>query len=237
MKDKFNSNWPLDIAELTASDIMVLRNKVELINIEWPKQRIKDVILNLTHSSIPVMQGSHNNFIGVVKINELYLAAVSGKKSWQNIQQNCHAAIGVLVTDSIDKIYKKMMEESEGLVNVIDQRREFVGIISLKDIYSLLNQQKYKFAKVRMRNRKYGYEIFKWVDQMPLKRNVDKEVNYMHSFNDIENIRSIRIIIRNGNIWQLHKELKKLTTQQISELLLQLDNNEQIKFWRMVPIH
>ncbi len=69
MKDKFNSNWPLDIAELTASDIMVLRNKVELINIEWPKQRIKDVILNLTHSSIPVMQGSHNNFIGVVKIN------------------------------------------------------------------------------------------------------------------------------------------------------------------------
>ena len=58
----------------------------------------------------------------------------------------------------------------------------------------------------------------------------------MRSFNDIENIGSIRIIIQNGDIVQLHKELKKLTTQQISDLLLQLDYDEQIMFWDMVPI-
>ena len=181
MKDKFNSNWPLDIAELTASDIMVIRSKVQLINIEWPKQRIKDVILNLTHYSIPVMQGSHNNFIGVVKINELYSAAISGKKPWRNLQQNCHAAIGVLVTDSVGKIYKKMTEESVSLVSVIDQRREFVGIISLKDIYGLLNQHKYKYANLRMTNRKSGYGKFKWADQSHLRQYMNKR-NRLNAF-------------------------------------------------------
>ena len=58
----------------------------------------------------------------------------------------------------------------------------------------------------------------------------------MQSFNNYDSIGSIRIILQGGNIFQLHHELHKLSANEISELLLQLDPKEQYKLWSMVPI-
>lgn len=58
----------------------------------------------------------------------------------------------------------------------------------------------------------------------------------VQSFNNNESIGSIRIIIQGGNIFQLHYELQKLSANEISGLLLQLDPKEQYKLWSMVPI-
>lgn len=162
MEDLSNRTWPLEISEMCASDVMIARSKVKLINLDWAEFRIKNVVLELNHYTIPVIKGANDNFIGVVKASELVEAMIKGKRPWENIKYYCHPIDGVFETDCIKKVYGKFIKQPIGLISVLDQNREITGIVTAKDIYGLLNSKKYRIAKSRMVGRKYGHGKFKW---------------------------------------------------------------------------
>ncbi len=86
MENLTRFDWNKEISEFTASDIMTQRNKVELINLDWSEDHIKNIIMGFSHHTIPVVKGMYNNFIGVVKINELYEALIKNHgKIFKNI--------------------------------------------------------------------------------------------------------------------------------------------------------
>lgn len=165
MENLTRFDWNKEISEFTASDIMTQRNKVELINLDWSEDHIKNIIMGFSHHTIPVVKGIYNNFISVVKINELYEALIQNKKPWEDIQKYCHAIDGVFDIDSVDKVYQKLSKRNLELVSVVDQHRDFIGVITQKDIYGLLNKGSLRLAKTRMASRKYGHGKFKWEDR------------------------------------------------------------------------
>ncbi len=170
MNDVTDILWSDKLLQFVAADIMTARNKVEFINLEWSESKVKRVILAMTHYTLPVIQGSDDNFVGVIKIDELSKAISRSKKPWSDLQKYCHAAEGLFMTDAVDKVYKKLLKSPTGLINVVDQRRNFIGVITLKDIYGLLNPKKYRIAKSRMVNRKYGRDRFKWAKHTSLQK-------------------------------------------------------------------
>lgn len=175
MENLARFDWCKEISEFTASDIMTVRNKVELINLNWSEDYIKNIVMGFSHHTIPVVNGMYNNFIGIVKINELYEALMQNKKPWEDIQKYCHAIDGVFDTDSVDKVYQKLSTRKLEIISVIDQHRDFIGVITQKDIYGLMNKNNLRLAIARMTGRKYGHGKFKWEDRSNLLKNNEQK--------------------------------------------------------------
>src|ERR1041384_7267789 len=89
----------LDLRELTVSDIMVHRTKMDAIDAELPTEQIVDAALKSSHTRLPLWRGEREEIIGVLHAKTLLQALRDARGVFTKIDINALAAPPWFVPD------------------------------------------------------------------------------------------------------------------------------------------
>ncbi|MBI4833825.1 MAG: HlyC/CorC family transporter [Planctomycetes bacterium] len=118
----------------TVADVMLPKEKVDVLNIDASQEEILTMITNKHHTRIPVYQGKPDNIIGILYTKE-YLNVI------------CHGDTGLIIlhdlirkpyvvsdTAKTSEILKVMQKSHIHLAIVKDRADKFIGVITIEDI-------------------------------------------------------------------------------------------------------
>ena len=126
----------LDLRELTVSDIMVHRMKMETFNVDEPPAAIIQAVLHGQYSRIPVWRGKTDNIIGVLNAKDL-LAALN-TALW-NVEKLDIAGLTkpawfVPDTTNLKSQLSAFLKRKEHIAMVVDEYGVVQGLVALEDI-------------------------------------------------------------------------------------------------------
>jgi Mg2+/Co2+ transporter CorB len=126
----------LDLAELTASDIMVHRTKMETINLDEPPARIIEAVVKGQYSRMPVWRGNPENIVGVLNAKDL-LGALDAVK-WDVTRLDMRALVKepwfVPDTTNLKEQLSAFLKRKAHVALVVDEYGVVQGLVTLEDI-------------------------------------------------------------------------------------------------------
>jgi CBS domain containing-hemolysin-like protein len=121
----------LEFADTTASDVMTVRQDILYIDITMGNEQIKDVIMNTTHSRIPVCDGSLDNIIGTLPIRAFLKEYLKNPRL--ELRSLLIPAFFVKANANIDDLLTIMRQHRYYLAVVIDDKASTIGIVTIED--------------------------------------------------------------------------------------------------------
>ncbi|HZP09097.1 HlyC/CorC family transporter [Methyloceanibacter sp.] len=126
----------LDLRELTVSDIMVHRTKMDAINADLPNEAIVDAALKSSHTRLPLWRGEREEIVGVLHAKTLLKALRNSKGDLSKIDILALAAPPWFVPDTTtlkDQLSAFLKRKAHFAV-VVDEYGEVMGLVTLEDI-------------------------------------------------------------------------------------------------------
>ncbi|MBG9980346.1 hemolysin family protein [Facklamia lactis] len=116
-------------------EIMVPRNRAEMIDITKEVEHNHEVIVNSIYSRIPVYQEDKDNILGVLLVKD-YLRVVSMRDNYLDVDliDLIIDPLNVPETLLLDDLFRKIQQTSSHLAIVKDEYGQTVGIATLEDI-------------------------------------------------------------------------------------------------------
>jgi CBS domain containing-hemolysin-like protein len=121
----------LEFADTTAADVMTVRQDILYIDVTMDNEQIKDVIMNTTHSRIPVCDGDLDNIIGTLPIRAFLKEYL--KNPELELRSLLIPAFFVKATANIDDLLTIMRQHRYYLAVVIDDKASTIGIVTIED--------------------------------------------------------------------------------------------------------
>jgi CBS domain containing-hemolysin-like protein len=121
----------LEFADTTASDVMTVRQDILYIDITMGNEQIKDVIMNTTHSRIPVCDGGLDNIIGTLPIRAFLKEYLKNPRL--ELRSLLIPAFFVKANANIDDLLTIMRQHRYYLAVVIDDKASTIGIVTIED--------------------------------------------------------------------------------------------------------
>lgn len=122
----------IDFSDVSAEEVMTARVDMEALNIDDDPEEILDVILNSSHSRMPVYEDSIDNIIGVIHLNHLLKSLSAGEQ--QDIRSLMMPACFVYRTMKLPQCLDNMKAARQHLAIVTDEYSGTLGVISMEDI-------------------------------------------------------------------------------------------------------
>ncbi len=122
----------IDFSDISAEEVMTARVDMEALNIDDDPEEILDVILNSSHSRMPVYEDSIDNIIGVIHLNHLLKSLSAGEQ--QDIRSLMMPACFVYRTMKLPQCLDNMKAARQHLAIVTDEYSGTLGVISMEDI-------------------------------------------------------------------------------------------------------
>ncbi len=126
----------LDLPELTVSDIMVHRTKMETINADTPPEQLVEDVLHSPHTRLPIWQGELDNIVGIVHAKALLRAVQQAQGDMSSIDILSVAAEPWFVPDttSLKDQLNAFLRKKAHFALVVDEYGEVMGLVTLEDI-------------------------------------------------------------------------------------------------------
>jgi Mg2+/Co2+ transporter CorB len=126
----------LDLRELTVSDVMVHRTKMEMIDADEPVREIVDKVLAAAVSRLPLWRESPDNILGVLHAKDLMRAlhAVGGDVDKIDIEDLARPPWFVPDTTPLYEQLKAFRDRKSPFALVVDEYGELEGLVTTKDI-------------------------------------------------------------------------------------------------------
>ena len=125
-------NSAMEFREKIASDIMIPMAEVDCVSSTMPIKELVSLLGTLQYSRVPVYEGTQDNIVGILPVNEFLTAFVTG----QNIQLR-KLLMKPYVFDQnteISVLLQRMRLNKLHMVFVTDEDRRKVGIITMEDL-------------------------------------------------------------------------------------------------------
>jgi putative hemolysin len=122
----------LDLPELTAADVMVPRQQVVMLPRNAPPQEIRRILLEHTHSRIPVHDGSIDNVVGYVSIKDVL--AVAWEHQLIILDDVMRPAHFVPESKRALDLLREMRARHVPFAIVVDAHGGTSGIVTLEDL-------------------------------------------------------------------------------------------------------
>ena len=123
----------LSFGDVTVESILTARVDVTALDVDWPPEKIMDILRTLRHSRVPVYEGTIDNIIGVLQIRK-YM------KAW--LDDKAHIALRPLLDEPyfvhqstrIAELLPVMSGKKLNLAVVTDNYGGTLGIVTVEDI-------------------------------------------------------------------------------------------------------
>ncbi len=126
----------LDLPELTVSDIMVHRTKMETINADEPPEQLVESVLHSPHTRLPIWKDDLDNIVGIVHAKALLRAVHEAQGDMSKIDILSVAAEPWFVPDttSLKDQLNAFLRKKAHFALVVDEYGEVMGLVTLEDI-------------------------------------------------------------------------------------------------------
>jgi magnesium and cobalt exporter, CNNM family len=126
----------LDLRELTVSDIMVHRIKMDAIDVELPTGEIVDAALKSPHTRLPLWRGEREEIVGVLHAKQLLraLREARGDLSKLDIMSLATPPWFVPDTTTLKAQLSAFLKRKAHFAIVVDEYGEVMGLLTLEDI-------------------------------------------------------------------------------------------------------
>jgi Mg2+/Co2+ transporter CorB len=126
----------LDLRELTVSDIMVHRTKMDAIDAELPTDAIIDAALKSPHTRLPLWRGEREEIVGVLHAKTLLRALRDARGDTGKIDILALAAPPWFVPDTtpLKDQLNAFLKKKAHFAIVVDEYGEVMGLVTLEDI-------------------------------------------------------------------------------------------------------
>ena len=126
----------LDLRELTVSDIMVHRTKMDAIDAELPPEAIIDAALKSPHTRLPLWRGEREEIVGVLHAKTLLRALNDARGDLSKIDVLALAAPPWFVPDTttLKDQLNAFLKRKAHFAIVVDEYGEVMGLVTLEDI-------------------------------------------------------------------------------------------------------
>jgi magnesium and cobalt exporter, CNNM family len=126
----------LDLRELTVSDIMVHRTKMDAIDVSLPTEEIVDAALKSAHTRLPLWRGGREEIVGVLHAKMLLraLRETAGDLSKLDVMALSTPPWFVPDTTTLKDQLNAFLKRKAHFAVVVDEYGEVMGLVTLEDI-------------------------------------------------------------------------------------------------------
>jgi Mg2+/Co2+ transporter CorB len=126
----------LDLRELTVSDIMVHRTKMDAIDAELPTGTIVDAALKSSHTRLPLWRGEREEIIGILHAKTLLRALRDSGGDLAKLDIGALATSPWFVPDTttLKDQLNAFLKRKAHFAIVVDEYGEVMGLVTLEDI-------------------------------------------------------------------------------------------------------
>jgi Mg2+/Co2+ transporter CorB len=126
----------LDLRELTVSDIMLHRTKMDAIDAELPTEAIIDAALKSPHTRLPLWRGEREEIVGVLHAKTLLRALRDARGDTRKIDIPSLAAPPWFVPDTttVKDQLNAFLKKKAHFAIVVDEYGVVMGLVTLEDI-------------------------------------------------------------------------------------------------------
>ncbi|MHB2015656.1 MAG: hemolysin family protein, partial [Candidatus Xenobia bacterium] len=118
--------------ELTAADIMIPRTDIEALDVSMPQEELRQRILTMQHSRLPVYEDTLDNVLGVVHVRQLIRVCA------ENHPIDLKALVNepLIVPESVhlDNLLQQIQNGRRHIALVIDEYGGTAGLVTAEDI-------------------------------------------------------------------------------------------------------
>jgi magnesium and cobalt exporter, CNNM family len=126
----------LDLRELTVSDIMVHRTKIDAIDVSLPTEEIVDAALKSTHTRLPLWRGGREEIVGILHAKTLLQALRDARGDLATVDIMALSTPPWFVPDSttLKDQLNAFLKRKAHFAIVVDEYGEVMGLVTLEDI-------------------------------------------------------------------------------------------------------
>jgi Mg2+/Co2+ transporter CorB len=126
----------LDLRDLTVGDVMIHRTDVIMANAGDPPEKILEEVLSRPVTRLPLWQGTPENIVGILHVQELFRAIYSASNdvSKVDVMALARPAWFVPETRPLSEQLKAFRRRKTPFAVVVDEYGEMMGILTIEDI-------------------------------------------------------------------------------------------------------
>jgi magnesium and cobalt transporter len=121
----------LRMADMTAGDVMVAAPRMDLLDIDWPYDRLLGVVIETAHSRFPVYEGERDNVIGILMAKDLLKLQRAPEL---NLRTLLRPAVFVPESKRLNELLRNFRSNRNHLAIVIDEFGNTAGLITIEDV-------------------------------------------------------------------------------------------------------
>jgi len=119
--------------DVTAWDIMTPLSKIDAIDGRLTLGEVKEQLMTLTHTRLPVHEGSLNKVIGVVHLRDMLLALSNGKEEMP-VKSLAKSPSFIPAVSAGDDLLRHFQRTKQHLAIVVDAYGTVLGVLTLEDV-------------------------------------------------------------------------------------------------------
>ncbi len=121
----------INMAELTAGDVMVAAPRMDLVNIDAPYDEVLNVVIDTAHSRFPVYEGDRENIIGILLAKDLLKLQ---RAPSLNLRALLRPAVFIPESKGLNDLLREFRGNRNHLAIVIDEFGRVAGLITIEDV-------------------------------------------------------------------------------------------------------
>ena len=123
----------LDFADVTVESILTARVDVTAIDVDWPAEKVMNLIRDLRHSRVPVYENTIDNIIGILQIRK-YIKAWLADREHVELRSLLDEPYFIHQSTNIDELLPIMSSKKLNMAVVTDNYGGTLGIVTVEDI-------------------------------------------------------------------------------------------------------
>jgi magnesium and cobalt transporter len=121
----------INMAELTAGDVMVAAPRMDLVNIDAPYDEVLAVVIDTAHSRFPVYEGDRENIIGILLAKDLLKLQ---RAPSLNLRALLRPAVFIPESKGLNDLLREFRGNRNHLAIVIDEFGRVAGLVTIEDV-------------------------------------------------------------------------------------------------------
>lgn len=123
-----------DIEDLTVDDVMVPRNKIEVIDLELDEQAMIEQLATCYHNKLPVVEGDIHNVLGILHVRKALAMLSRNEFSKEGVREILVSPYYVPSGTPLFTQMQYFQENRQRIALVVDEYGEIEGLVTLEDI-------------------------------------------------------------------------------------------------------
>ena len=123
----------VQFADLRVTDVMIPRIDIVALDITLPEDTLLDRMAQTIHTRLPVYEGSLDNMIGILHLQDVFKHVRQPKHGW-SLRQLVRPALFIPEVMPLDELLRTFQQQHAQLALVVNEHGSMEGLVTLEDI-------------------------------------------------------------------------------------------------------